>query len=250
MVQDFFSSWQRAGHRLHLVIGLDDLPDADVAIMHVDLSLLPQDYLRAARSRYPVLINGAATDIRKRVVSRQLLERDDPWAGPVMVKDDLNCGGYSEYFHGQTAREKSRKSVEAVESVLTEYKIFPSLAAVPAHVWGHDRFIVERFTPEQDERGYWMRTWVFFGDRERCNRNLGSGPIIKSRDIVEQQAVEVPEEMRAERRRLGFDFGKFDFVVHNGQPILLDANRTPGRRTTASSVTANEILAAGLDAFL
>jgi len=30
------------------------------------------------------------------------------------------------------------------------------------------------------------------------------------------------------RRKLGFDYGKFDYVVHEGRAHLLDANRTPG----------------------
>jgi hypothetical protein len=38
---------------------------------------------------------------------------------------------------------------------------------------------------------------------------------------------DVPESLRAERERLGFDFGKFDFVYHDGKAILLDANKTP-----------------------
>jgi hypothetical protein len=30
------------------------------------------------------------------------------------------------------------------------------------------------------------------------------------------------------RKRLNFDYGKFDYVVHDGQPVLLDANKTTG----------------------
>ena len=30
------------------------------------------------------------------------------------------------------------------------------------------------------------------------------------------------------RRDLGFDYGKFDYVIHEGRAILLDANSTPG----------------------
>jgi hypothetical protein len=27
---------------------------------------------------------------------------------------------------------------------------------------------------------------------------------------------------------MGFDYGKFDYVMQEGQPVLLDANKTPG----------------------
>jgi hypothetical protein len=50
-----------------------------------------------------------------------------------------------------------------------------------------------------------------------------------------------PISRRNERARLGFDFGKFDFVVHEGQSVLLDTNRTP-----SSSPALREFLQAGM----
>ena len=41
--------------------------------------------------------------------------------------------------------------------------------------------------------------------------------------------------LRAWRARLGFDYGKFDFVVRDGEPVLFDVNRTP---TMASNLSA------------
>jgi hypothetical protein len=73
-----------------------------------------------------------------------------------------------------------------------------------------------------------IRIWVFMGSRERCTRHVSSDPIVKASNIISRTLSEVPAALRAERARLGFDFGKFDFVIHEGQPILLDANRTPG----------------------
>ena len=32
------------------------------------------------------------------------------------------------------------------------------------------------------------------------------------------------------RRRLKLDYGKIDFVLHDGQPVALDASRTPTTR--------------------
>ena len=66
------------------------------------------------------------------------------------------------------------------------------------------------------------------GSRERCTRFVTADRISKAADVLKYEPAEVPPELRAERERLGFDFGKFDFVMHDGEPILLDANRTPG----------------------
>jgi hypothetical protein len=30
------------------------------------------------------------------------------------------------------------------------------------------------------------------------------------------------------REELGADFGKFDYVMHDGRAVLIDANKTPG----------------------
>jgi len=37
----------------------------------------------------------------------------------------------------------------------------------------------------------------------------------------------VPKEVTGMRRRLGLDYGKIDYVIHQGQVVILDANRTP-----------------------
>jgi hypothetical protein len=51
---------------------------------------------------------------------------------------------------------------------------------------------------------------------------------VKSNDIVRYEYLtEVPNKLRLERQRLGFDFGKFDYVLENGVAQLLDANATP-----------------------
>lgn len=62
----------------------------------------------------------------------------------------------------------------------------------------------------------------------------------------------MPPELRAERERLDFDFGKFDFVVHEGEPLLLDANRTPGMAQAIQPLIAKGApnLAEGLNALL
>lgn len=254
ILRRFVARWLADGHRVAVAKGLGDWPDADIAILHIDLSVVPAAYAEAAR-RYPVVLNGAANDIRKRRVSRNILERSDDWRGPVIVKTDLNAGGLPELrIHERALDERSLEGrLGADLSVLKpdSYQVLESLQDVPETVWNNRDLIVERFLPEKDERGYWMRTWIFLGDRDRCSRHLGSHPVLKSSDILASEQVDVPEELRAERRRLGFDYGKFDFVVRDGLAILLDANKTPWMPGAAPGFEAAiPNLARGIDACL
>lgn len=241
--------WTAAGHHVSVVVGLDNWPDADVAILHIDLSVIPTAYADAAR-RYPVVVNGRALDIRKRTVSRNLLCPTDDWRGRVIVKTDLNYGGRPE----QKLRDLAGLSGAEPDipgTVMTgPYPVLDSIADVSDEVWRNPDLVVERFLPEQDERGYWMRLWVFFGDQERCTRFLSSEPVIKGGNLLAYEPAPVPDSLRAERERLGFDYGKFDFVMHEGQPVLLDANRTPGAPPHADALEAAYArLARGIDVF-
>jgi hypothetical protein len=63
--------------------------------------------------------------------------------------------------------------------------------------------------------------------------------------------VPVPDFLRAERERLGFDYGKFDFVIHDGQAVLLDANKTPGPPPSSpDAMERNARLAGGIEMML
>lgn len=221
--------WVDAGHEVSVVAGLGNWPEGDVAVMHVDFSVVPAAYAEAAK-RYPIVVNGAALDIRKRRVSRNLVAQNDGWDGPVVVKTDLNYHGIPEMHAAQMARHDGRPAEMPSGSMVAmnrSYPIFRSPSEVPDEIWNNPGLVIERFLPERDAQGYWLRVWVFCGDHELCSRCRGTHPIVKSENIVAYEMVSVPDEMRVERERLGFDYGKFDFVVHQGKPILLDANRTP-----------------------
>ena len=51
----------------------------------------------------------------------------------------------------------------------------------------------------------------------------------------------MPGEVLDVRRRLGLDYGKIDYVIHEGQVVILDVNRTPAQpdapATTAQVVS-------------
>lgn len=218
--------WQEAGHRVFIHYGPGEPPPGDVAVLHLDLTVVPDEY-RPLLARYPRVINGAVLDISKRRISANLVREDSDWDGPVIVKTDANAGGQPEralFQRGQTAGVPTDIPFGIA---LDFYGLHRSLREVPPAIWRIPSFVVEKFLTERDERGFYIRIWTFFGDRERSSRSRGDSPIIKSQNMVERETVPVPDAIRAWRARLGFDFGKFDYVIHQGTPILLDVNRTP-----------------------
>jgi hypothetical protein len=168
----------------------------------------------------------------------------------VIAKTDLNRGGLMEAMYNERAKELGRPVPYPGVVRRGPYLLYECLQDVPQAIWADPTLVVERFMPEIDEGGgYAMRTWVFMGSRERCNRYVTADWEGKAADVVRRDPVEVPPELRAERERLGFDFGKFDFVIHDGTPVLLDANRTPGTAQTIREMmkAGARNLAEGLD---
>jgi hypothetical protein len=193
---------------------------ADAAILHVDQSVVDQPYLDLA-ARYPVAVNGRARDIRKRLVSRNLVQRDSGWTGPVLVKSDLNCGGRPEYLVAQ-------RGGAAPAPPPPEYHLYDRIDLVPAAVWDDPCRVVERYLPERRDGMNVLRIWSFLGEYERCSWYTSPETIVKGRNIVSFGSAEVPEVLRQERQRLGIDYGKFDFAIGPEGPVLYDANKTPG----------------------
>ena len=250
-LQMLINRWKEAGHRIAVMAVTEDLQDADLAIMHVNLSHVPQACAEVARKRYPRVVNIGALDIRKRNVSRNLLARDDDWPGPVIAKSDFNCGGVPEWVSWKRAKNMGHETGAPPVRFL-DYAVYRRLDLVPEEAWSIPEVVVERFLPERVPKGFCLRTWIFFGDHERCRRFLSPKALVKGADYLGFQCSEVPEFLRAERERLGFEYGKFDFVMHEGKAILLDANKTPGippePLTKLRDAYAN--LAGGLDAML
>jgi hypothetical protein len=249
-LQLLVNRWLRAGHKVRICSGIERLPDADLALLHVDLSVVPDAYSTAVR-RYPRVINDRATDIRKTNISRIRVARSDGWEGPVIVKTDLNCGGVPELRAYVRNRNAGRPTGEVAPPSL-EYRIYDRVDLVPDPVWSRKELIVERFLPEQDEAGYYLRTWIFFGAAERCRRFRSAKRYIKGNDYLSYEPAVVPDLLRAERERLGIDYGKFDFVVRDGEPILLDANKTPGMPPSSKPILRDAYadLAGGIDQLL
>jgi hypothetical protein len=233
--------WQAAGLRTQVVTGPAPVGGARLGILHVDLTRVPPDYARL-RSAYPALLNGAVEDIGKRRLDAGLgVSRHDAYDGPVIVKTDLNAGGVPERVsrrHGQAW--PARLAGTVLDNVFPRrptgrwwhrdrtYPIFPTKRAVPSWVWRRPDLLVQRFVPEPAARGYALRVWFFMGDADLHFIHYARDPLVKlGRGAGADLLGDVPPELQAIRANLGFDFGKFEYVLWEGKPALLDANKTP-----------------------
>jgi hypothetical protein len=182
------------------------------------------------------LVNGRAVDISKRKVSRNLVIFSDAYAGPVIVKTNDNYHGITHFpkrpvpaLLGRVRKLVSPRNWRYLRTLpRTHYPVLPNKDEVPGWVWQSRDLVVERFLPEIDGNLFVLRCWVFLGRREYGVRLFGPEPVVKAGSATRYEFIDdVPESLRAERERLGFDFGKFDFVYHDGKAVLLDANKTP-----------------------
>ena len=213
----------RRGHQVEIVHGLEAKnPRADLAILHVDLTCVPTDYLDFAAS-FKRCLNAQVSDIRKTTVSMAQLSRHPDWKGPVIVKSNLNC-----HAGGESAKNARRKGSAPEVRTFPEYAVFKSIQDVPEELVGDASLVIDCFMPEREGDLYAIRHWVFCGDKEFCSRYVSAEPIIKGSNVIRREPTPVPEALRLKRTELGFDHGKFDFVVHDGECLLFDANKTPG----------------------
>ena len=253
MVYVLAERWVKQGHAVLVHCGPDDPPPGDVAIVNIDLTLIPDAYV-ALFDRYPRVVNGATTNISKSAYSTLLVTQDSAWDGPVIAKTERNFGGRMDHRLRQRALDAGLATDIPEGPVMPNYPVFESIADVPAEAWHTHGIIIEKFLPEHDARGYYMRVWVFFGSQGRCLRMRSAQSIIKSHHILEREPVDVPPELHAWREELGFDYGKFDYVMRDDGPILIDANRTPGapsgHRENPEIGRSMDLLASGIDDFL
>lgn len=234
------ANWREAGIRVELVYGVDRPIEADLLIPHIDLSYIPDEYWNVIQ-RHPNAVNRAVRDIRKTRISANLLSRGDAWDGPVVVKTVGNCGGYPDVWFGPRRRpslwSRARTRAGRVPWIerrslgwartLTKYPVFGSISDVPRAVWSNRHLVVERFFPEPCDGGFAMRMWIVFGDRSLGRILVSQDPIVKSGSARLGEVGEPPQEIKEARARLGLDYGKMDYVIHNGRGILIDVNTTP-----------------------
>lgn len=221
--------WHAAGCQVRLHQGLAAPPPAEAAFLHVDLTRVPADYLALA-GRYPRTFNLRPADISKRRISRNLVARDDSYAGPVMVKTDANAFGRPERALA-LAGSPLRRRLAAVAGRLRppHYRFYDRKAAVPAWTWRDPALVVERFLPEREGADFVVNQAYCFGRRWVRYRFCAPGPVVKIEQATRiwPLADDVPAQIEERRCDLGLDFGKFDYVVHDDGVAIFDVARTP-----------------------
>lgn len=221
---------RRRKHTVAVTSKIDDkAPQGDIGIMHVDCTVIPQEYIDYGK-QFPVCLNGRVQDISKRAVSTAILQRGAPWQGKVLIKSNLNYHGIPELHLNKAALDAGLPLLfPHARRAVDDYPVLASINDVPERVWNDPNLAVEKFIPEIDPNGYAVRVYTFFGDAERCTRYVADKHVVKAGNHTRKTLEEVPEGIRAIRNRLGFDFGKFEFVMHGNEVFLLDANKTAAR---------------------
>lgn len=254
--------WERQGIEIVVLRGTTRYTPADAVISHINLTIVPGKY-REFMQRYPVVINGRAADISKRAVSTHRLQRGERWEAPVIVKTNRNFGGGPERRLQSTRDPLSwawRKAARFLPWSLSGrigsvgYPIYDSVRDVPRAVWHNPLLVVEKFLPERDGEHYCLRQWLFFGDRESSALLKSAEPIVKAANVLHREPdIVVPPALRTLRDKLGFDYGKFDYAIVDGEVVLYDANRTPtaSRSSPSHDVQARaDLLAQGIHTLL
>jgi hypothetical protein len=232
--------WREDGHTVSYLYGTRRFQPADLVLVHVNLSVVPSEYLDFA-GRYPIALNGKIRDIRKSSFSTNRVGRGDAWDGPVIVKSDLNYAGVPERFLQMSTLEHRLRLVRKIRPLLNrvagrtppfqkarDYQVFDRLHDVPEHWFSNPNVIVEKFRPEIENGLYHTRVYQFLGDRWTCTRMGTGNKVVKAEPNAKTEAVEPAPEVVAWRQRLGLDYGKLDYVMNNGEAVLLDVNKTTG----------------------
>jgi hypothetical protein len=249
--------WRQDGLRVEYLFGTDRYVPADALLLHVDLSVLPDDVLEFAR-RYPLVINRHARDIRKRTFSRLLVERSSDYSGPVIVKSNLNFGGGPESGrHPNPLLRLYHRARRGWFRLLTgnqSYRIYASKAEVPGPIWMDPDLVVERFVPERRGDAFALRTYHYFGERDSFFLCTSPEQIIKSSSTTRIDPLVPDPRLITLRRELRLDYGKIDYVQLEGEPIILDINKTVGLQPQSAEdpllVTARRERARGIYDFL
>ena len=234
---------------------------AVAAINHVNLTVTPVPYLNYLR-RFSSVVNGGFIDTSKSKYCRDLLSYGDNYDGPVIVKTDLNFGGKPERKLQRRAWPFRylrllgwSKAAASPDLDPYAYPIYDHASHVPIEVWRNPRLVIQKFQPERDNAGlYRLRSWYVCGDRGFHVATVAKEPIVKGLNTICRQVVDIvtPPEMETLRHEMCVDYGRFDYVLISGKPVVYDINRTPAITAASEAQYASQWrdLAEGIATFL
>jgi hypothetical protein len=252
--------WRQWGFTVEVLDQINAAPGpGDVVIPHLDTTCTPPEY-ETCFARCATVVNRGVTDISKRRISENLVAGPGDYDGPVIVKTDRNFGGQPERERlnnkgrmAQIGLMVARRLPWTLTGMITQYKIFEHTSEVPRRVWHNRSLVVEKFLPEREGGMYCLRQYTFLGSAELNTRAFSADPVVKARTIVKREVLpETPARIREIRKALGFDYGKFDYVMRDGRVVLFDANRTPTYNRASPAGSARPLivgLAKGIHGF-
>jgi hypothetical protein len=233
--------WRGMGIKVLYLFGARTHVPADAALLHVDLTTVPDDYIELAQ-RYPVVLNGNVKNIRKSSFSKHRVTPGDGYAGKVIVKSELNYAGEPErkLLGSSLSRLAYRAGCRMPQlrhirigpkpyfRSPRDYRIFENPGCVPEDWYRRSDILIEKFVPEIQEGLYCLRSHHFLGQNGACVMRKSIHPIINASSSISREEVPPAPEIVELAKQMRFDFGKFDYVMHEGKAVLLDANKTPG----------------------
>lgn len=246
--------WKRLGIETVHTAGTRRLPAADAALLHVDMSRVPHRFAREALKAYPLVLNARILDIRKRNLPGRdhLVASRSDRCGPVILKTNLNRSAgpeqllwsrgtqglpWLERWHLYRASKVKRKSL---------YRVYPGPDSVPRKYWRNRDYVIERFLPEREGDLHVLRYAFFLGGVTLGFKGLSRDPVFRLAGQVgpSQPLPAVPPEVLAYRERIGLDYGRIDYVEHEGKPVILDVNKTIGGGGIQSPPWVHDLAAA------
>ncbi len=204
------------------------------AFIHVDLTELPKEFRDIYRS-YPRCINGRATTISRRLYSRVMLNQNDDFDGPVIVKASLNHRGCPELWYKINRnfatkishRLRARLIKNYTEKVCPPYCVYKSIRDVPPETWRDATRIVEKFLPGSFNLPIVKHRCEFFLDVELNTRAVFNSLLCDPANMTSFEVKgKAPQIVTDVRRSLNLDFGSIDYFMVGDEAYVIDANKT------------------------
>ncbi|MCP3661081.1 MAG: hypothetical protein GY696_01075 [Gammaproteobacteria bacterium] len=243
--------WRDAGHQVIDHIGLDNIPPADIVIVHIDLTVIPEEYVQLI-NQLPKTLNGNIVDSSRRRFSQLTLSKSDDYKGAVIVKTNANFGGIPEHNLVKRSPGKTVYSWSDTKVLSpSRYPIFKDINSVNPGVWENDNLIVEPFIRNFENGLYYVRYYIFFGDKEFSGRIGSPNPIVKFGNSVVDEEIPLPDEVKRWREELKIDFGRLDYLESEGKYYLIDVNKTEGGGNLNYEYSEElDFLASGLEFYM
>lgn len=234
--------WQMAGASVRVTAPVAAYPAKDAVVVHIDRSVVPDSMLAPSRG-HACAFNNHAADIRKSTYVEYRVHAGSTYHGPVIVKTDLNHAGWPERRQTRIggiaaiAFSRIRRLLGLSTPILrkSDYQVYASAALVPKQRYT-DGSLIQQFLPERMGSQYVLREYYFLGDREFLNVEVQDTPIINSGTSIEYGPGTPPDEVLAVRQQLRLDYGKIDYAIVDGRPVIYDANKTMGMHQPPSTL--------------